>query len=421
VLVDPDPERIQRATDNLDVLAVRGNGADLGVLEEAGIGRADLLMAVSGVDEVNLLACFAASRAGVKVRVARVRNPAQFREGGAVTPEALGVDLLISPEQECAWEIFQLLSTPSATDLARFAGGRVQLVGMPLLEGAPLLGRPLAELDRDLGDHRFVLAAVVRDGRTEMPTGATVLQAGDKIFLLAPAEDLPLLPPLAGHRSSRLRRVMIAGGSDEAVHLAGHLGRQGVSCTILELDRNRARELAELLPGALVLNGDATDVNLLEMEGVEGVDGFVALTDRDEINMLISLLARNLGAHRVIPLVHRTEYMALLEGLGLGAAVSPRFSAANAILRYIRKGPVASVATMKGSRAEALEVVIGEGVRLSGRAVRDIPFPSGAVLGALVREDEVIMPRGGTVILPGDRAIFFVLPEANEAVGRLIR
>jgi trk system potassium uptake protein len=421
VLVDPDPERIQRATDNLDVLAVRGNGADLGVLEEAGIGRADLLMAVSGVDEVNLLACFAASRAGVKVRVARVRNPDQFREGSAVTPRDLGVDLLISPEQECAWEIFQLLSTPAATDLARFAGGRVQLVGMPLLQGAPLLGRPLAELDRDLGDHRFVLAAVVRKGRTEMPTGATVLEAGDKIFLLAPAEDLPLLPPLAGYRSSRLRRVMIAGGSDEAVHLAGHLGRQGVSCTILELDRTRARELAELLPGALVLNGDATDLNLLEMEGVEGVDGFVALTDRDEINMLISLLARNLGAHRVIPLVHRTEYMALLDGLGLGAAVSPRFSAANAILRYIRKGPVASVATMKGSRAEAMEVVIGESARLSGRAVRDIDFPPGAVLGALVRNDEVIMPRGGTVVHPGDRAIFFVLPEATEAVGRLIR
>ncbi len=421
VLIDPDPQRIQRAVDTLDVLAVRGNGADLRVLEEAGIARADLLMAVSRADEVNLLACFAASRMGVKVRVARVRDPEQFREGSAVTPEALGVNLLISPEQECAWEIFQLLSTPSATDLARFAGGRVQLVGMTVLPGAPLLGRPLAELDRDLRDHRFVLAAVVRNGRTEMPRGTTVLEAGDKIFLLAPAEDLPLLPPLAGYRSSRLRRVMIAGGSDEAVHLAGHLGRAGVSCTILEVDRGRARELAELIPGALVLHGDATDVNLLEMEGVEGVDGFVALTNRDEINMLISLLARNLGAHRVIPLVHRTEYMALLEGLGLGAAVSPRFSAANAILRFVRKGPVASVATMKGSRAEALEVVIGEGARLAGRAVRDIDFPPGAILGALVRDDQVIMPRGGTIVHSGDRAIFFVLPEATEAVGRLIR
>jgi trk system potassium uptake protein len=421
VLIDPDPERVQRAADNLDVLVLRGSGADLSVLEEAGVSRADLLMAVSGVDEVNLLACFAASRLGAKVRVARVRHPEQFREGSGITPGDMGVDLLISPEQECAWEVFQLLATPSATDLVRFAGGRVQLMGMRILEGAPVVGRPLAELDREMDPPAFVLAAVVRDGQTEMPTGSTVLHPGDKIFVVAPATAVRGLPPLAGHRPARLRRVMIAGGSDEAEYLAGHLERQGVSCTILEVDRSRARELAERLPGALVLNGDATDVNLLELEGVEGVDGFVALTDRDEINMLVALLARNLGAHRVIPLVHRTEYMALLEALGLGAAVSPRFSAANAILRYVRKGPVASVATMKGSGAEALEVVLGEGARLLGVPLRELSLPAGAVLGAVVRGDDVLVPRGGTVLHAGDRAIFFVLPEAVDALARLIR
>ncbi len=421
VIIDPDPDRVQRAADNLDVLAVRGNGADLAVLEEAGVQGADLMIAVSGVDEVNLLACFAASRLGVRTRVARVRRPEQFREGSEVTPADLGVDLLISPEQECAWEIFQLLVTPSATDLARFAGGRVQLVGMRIEEGAPAVGRPLSELDREISPPAFVLAAVVREGRTEMPTGATVLRPGDKIFVVAPAESLRSLPVLAGHRPSRLRRVMIAGGSDEAEHLASHLGRQGVTCTILERDRDRARELAERLPQALVLSGDATDVGLLELEGVEGVDGFVALTDRDEINMLVALLARNLGAHRVIPLVHRTEYMTLLETLGLGAAVSPRFSAANAILRYVRQGPVASVATMKGSRAEAVELLVGDGARIVGKPLRDQALPAGAILGALVRGDDVLVPRGDTVVAAGDRAVFFVLPEAVEALGRLLK
>jgi trk system potassium uptake protein len=420
ILVDSNPDKVQHAADNLDVLAILGNGANPAVLDEAGLARADLLMAVSGSEEANLLACLAASRAGVPVKVARVRNPEDHGPGSLLPGDAFGIDLMISPEHECAWEVFQLLATEAATDLVRFAGGQVQLMGIRLLPGAPVVGKSLSQLDRELKAHRFVAAALVRNGQTQIPTGSTVLEEGDKVFILSPSTEIKSLPPLAGYEPFRLRRVMIAGGSDEAVYLARHLKDHGVGCTILERDQDRSRELAGMLPGALVLKGDATDLELLQMEGVEGIDGFAALTDRDEVNMLVALLAKSCGARRVIPLIHKTDYMALVERVGLDAAVSPRISAANAILRYIRRGAVASVATVKGSQAEAMEGVIGPGSPLVGVHVRDLQLPGGAVLGALVRGRKVIMPRGRHRVEEGDHAIFFVLPEAVVAVGKLL-
>lgn len=422
VVVDSDPEKVQHAADNLDVLALLGSGADPEVLRKGALERADLLVAVSGSEEANLLACVAAERAGVPVKVARVRDPGRFGPGSLLPAEQLGVDLLISPEQECAWEIFQLLATEAATDLVRFAEGKVLLIGLRVQEGAPVVGKALEELDRELGrkGHQFVLAAVVREEETLIPTGSTVLQAGDKLFVLTSSTDLRTFPPMAGYEPFRLRRVMVAGGSDEAVYLARHLKDHGVGCTVLERNPERARELAELLPGALILRADATDMELLQMEGVEGIDGFAALTDRDEVNMLVAILAKSCGARRVIPLVHKTDYMELVERVGLDAAVSPRISAANAVLRLIRRGKLESVATVRGSRAEAMEGVIEAGSPLAGRRVLEVSLPGGVVLGALVRGGRVIMPRGKDRMEVGDRAVFFALPEAVSAVGRLL-
>jgi trk system potassium uptake protein len=419
VIVDTDPDKVQRAADNLDILAIVGNGASIPVLEEAGLSRADILVAVARGDEVNLVACLIASRRGVPIKIARVSHPEYHTGESVLSREELGVDLFIGPEQESAWELFQLLHAAAATDLVRFAEGRVQLVGMRVREGSQVAGKTVEELDHELAGRRFVLAAIVRDGETHIPTGASRIEAGDKFFLLAPTEEISSLPPLAGYEPFRLRRVMIAGGSDEGVYLAQHLADHNVACTIIEVRRERCRELARILPRALILNGNATDLELLEMEGVEGIDGFVALTDRDEINMLSALLAKSLGARRVIPLIHRVDYMSLIERVGLDAAVSPRISAVNAILRHVRRGNVASVATLKGTRAEAIELVVGARAPVVGRKVREIDFPRGAILGAIVRGTEVILPRGEDVLLGDDRVIVFVLADAVAGVERI--
>lgn len=419
-IIDPDPDKIRHVEDNLDVLAVEGNGAAPTVLRDAGIDGAGLMAAVSGVDEVNLLACQIAARYDVGFKVARLRHPELFTPDGRLTPEDLGVDLTISPEVECAWEIYQLLSSPAATDLARFAHGRVQLVGMRLRADSEMAGRSLAELGRTSREHPFVVAAVVREGETSVPTGASVLEAGDKVFVLAETRESRYLTQMAGYDPKPLRRVIIAGGSTEAIHLARHLEDHRVQCIILDRDRARARYLAETLPRALVLEGNATDLELLEAEGVEGIDGFVSLTDRDEVNMLVALLAKNANARRVIPLVHKPEYSTLAERVGLDASVSPRISAANSILGHIRRGSVSSVATIKGSSAEAVEVVIGRDAKLAGRALKDARFPAGALLGILVRDGHVLLPGGDDTVEAGDHAIFFVLPRARSKLERLI-
>lgn len=415
VVIESDPERAEMVGEQLDVIAVEGNGASLRVLDEAGIENTDLMLAVTSKDEVNLIACLAAHELDVDFRVARISNPEYYEGHAILSRERFGVDLMINPEQECAWEAFQLLTAEAATDLARFFDGRLQMVGLRVQEGARVAGRTLAELDRELRDRRYTTVAIVREGVTEIPSGRSRIEVGDHIYLLSPADEMADIPPLAGYERYRLRRVMIAGGSREAVYLARYLHEHDVACTLLDRDRDRCQELAEELPGALVLHGDATDLELLEMEGVEGVDGFVAFTGQDETNMLSSLLAKTSGARKVVSLIDRVQYVPLVSKVGVDAVVSPRMSTVNAILRYVRRGNVRSVATLKGIEAEAMEVVVGSGAPILGRPFREVDFPVNGIVGAILRDGRVLTPRGDDAVREGDRVIVVTLPDAVAA------
>ncbi len=419
VVIESDPDRARMISEQIDVMTVVGNGASLPVLERAKIEKTDLMLAVTSKDEVNLVSCLAASRLDVKFKVARISDPEYYQAGSVLSQEQLGIDLMINPERECAWETFQLLNSEAATDLAQFADGRLQLVGLRVREGAPIAGRSIREMDEELGDRPFVTVAVVRDGKTEVARGTTRIEVGDQIFILAPSAEMPFIPAMAGYRDFKLRRVMIAGGSDEGFYLAERLAEHGVDCTILDKDRARCAELAEQLPRALVLHADATDLELLEMEGIEGIDGFVAFTPRDDTNMLASLLAKSQGARKVISLIHRFDYVPLVGRVGIDAAVSPRLSTVNAILRYVRRGNVASVATLHGIDAETIEFDVHGNARVAGRALRDIHFPKASVVGAILRGSQVIVPRGGDRIRTGDRVVLFALPDAIPEIERL--
>jgi trk system potassium uptake protein TrkA len=419
VVIEADAERARMVEEHLDVLTIVGNGASLPVLERAGIQDADLMLAVTSKDEVNLVSCLAASRLGVRFKVARVSDPEYYRSGSVLSREQLGIDLMINPERECAWETFQLLNSEAATDLAQFADGRLELVGLRVRSGAPVAGRTIRELDQEMGDRPFVTVAVVRDRVTEVARGDTRIEVDDQIFIMAPSAEMPFIPAMAGYKHFKLRRVMIAGGSDEALFLAQRLAEHDVDCTILDIDKERCLELAEQLPKALILHADATDMELLEMEGIEGVDGFVAFTPRDETNMLASLLAKTQGARKVISLIHRFDYVPLVSRVGIDAAVSPRLSTVNAILRYVRRGNVATVATLTGIDAEAIEYDVTSTARVAGRALKDIHFPHTSVVGAILRGESVIVPRGADTIRAGDRVVMFALPEAIAEIERL--
>ena len=419
VIVEADAERAARLGEQLDVMAIAGNGASVRVLEEAGAGGATLFLAVTNHDEVNIMACLAADRLGAENTVARASNPEFYTEGSVLSQEQLGIDLMIDPERECAWEIFQLLGSEAASELVRFAEGRVQLVGLRVRPGAFVAGKTLVDLDRELQDRRYTTVAIARDGRTEIPTGSSRIEEGDQIFVLTPSTEARDIPPLAGYEPYTLRRVMVAGGSREAVHLARHLADHDVDCTVLETERRRCVELTGELPHALVLNGDATDLELLEMEGVAGIDGFVALTGQDETNMLSSLLAKSSGAKKVVALLHKLQYIPLVSRVGIDAAVSPRMSAVNAILRYFHHGDVARVAALKGVDAEAVEIRVGSDARALGVPFRELEFPAGGLVGAIIRDGEVITPRGDDAVREGDRVILFAVPESVARLERL--
>ena len=412
VLIESDPERADFAQQHLDVLTIVGNGASLSVLEDAGVKGANMLLAVTSRDEVNLIACLAAKRMGVTYTMARISNPEYYAQGSVLSREHMGIDLMINPERECAWETYQLLQSAAATDVAQFAEGRVQLIGLQVKQGAPVAGKTLAQLGQELADHHYVTAAIVRDGVTTIPDGESVIRAGDQLYMLAPTSEVRDIPPLAGYDRYRLRRVMIAGGSAEGEYLARILEEHGVEVTILDRDRRRCLELAENLPRSLVLHADATDLELLEMEGVAGIDGYVSATGNDETNLLSSLLAKTAGAQKVVSLVHKFEYLRLVPRVGIDASVSPRMATVNAILRYVRRGRVMTVASLTGIEAEAIEFRVDEGSPAAGKQLKDLHFPKGAVVGTIVRGEEVVVPRGEDRITVGDEVIVFGLPEA---------
>lgn len=419
VIIEENRDRVRAIEDSLDAMVVHGNAASLSSLEEAGIARTDLLLAVTSLDEINLMACLSASQYKVPIKIARVSKPDYFAHSAILPPERMGVDRMINPERECAIETYQLLQSAAATEFAQFEGGMVQLIGLRVREGAPIAGRTLAELGANQRRSRYLVAAIVRDGLTIVPRGDDRVQAHDQIFVIGEPQHLPEILPDAGHKAFTLRRVVIAGGSREALLLAQMLEEHRIGCTILETNRARALALAETLGSTLVLHGDATDLDLLEMEGVGDADGFVAFTGSDETNLLSCLLAKNLGTRKVIALIERMNYIPLVARVGIDAAVSPRLSTVNAILSYVRRGSVLSVATLKGTAAEAIEFDVTANFRYAGVPLGEARFPEGSLIGAIVRGDRVIIPRGTDAIRVGDRVIVFTLTSAVPDVEAL--
>ena len=415
VIIERDPELAQQIQSQLDLLVVTGNGASPAMLEKAGIERTDLLLAVTNFDEANLIACLIASRFNVELKVARVSNPEYYDRRGQEKDTRFGADLLINPEYECAREIFKLFLRMAASDVAEFAGGRIILLGLPVHEDAPVAGRTLAEIGDTLTDHHFLTVAIDRDGTSVIPHGSTRLQPGDEVYLVAETRYLGDAYKLLGLERKRVERVMLLGGGRVGLSLARMLEREGIHPTIIEKSRARCVELAEKLEKALVLNGDATDLDLLMQEGVEGTDGLAAVTSEDETNLLAALLTKHLGAKKVVPLLKRSEYIPLVTRVGIDAAVSPRLSTANRILQHVRGGRILQLEVMERNRAEAMELEVPEGSRAAGKQVLDLHLPKGAIIAAVERGEDVVIPRGDTTILAGDKLVVFALPEAIEA------
>jgi trk system potassium uptake protein len=423
-VVDINEDVLRDLQDRIDIRTVVGNGAYPTVLEAAGAAEADIIVALTNSDEVNMMACEVAyTLFRTPTKIARIRSVEYTSRPELFIDEALAVDVFISPEQLVTEYIEQLIRYPGTLQVLDFADGRVRLVGLRTRRGGLLVGKQLRELREHIPQVEVRVLAVYRAGRLIRPEGDTVIEDGDELFFLAARDAIRRVMTEMRREEDPVRRVLIAGGGNIGMRLAKALERSN-QVKLIERDARRARRVSELLENTIVLNGDAADEELLIEENIDSTDVFVAVTNSEEANILSAMLAKRLGAHKVMALINKPSYADLIESGGsIDVAISPQTVTIGSLLAYVRRGHVVKVHALRRGAAEALELIV-HGTELSsrcvGRRVEDIRLPEGASIGAIVRGDEVIMAHHDTLICTDDHLIIFLSDRRHiEAVERL--
>lgn len=419
-VVDTDVPRLQALQDRLDLRVVVGNAASPAVLAQAGADDADLLVAVTASDQTNLCACrIARTLFNLPTRIARLRSMDYTDHPQLLDEDNFAVDFSICPEQEVTDYLKRLIAFPEALQVIEFAGGRITLIAVRAVGGGPLVGRQIKTLREHLPHIDARIVAIFRHDRAIAPDGDTVIEPGDEVFCLAATESVRAVTAELRPLDKPMRRLMIAGGGNIGFRLAASL-EKNYEVKLIEHSRPRAEFLASSLHDTLVLQGDTTDEMLLEAENVDDMDLYLALTNDDENNIMSSLMAKRMGARRVVALINRRAYVDLVQAGRIDVAISPAQVSIGSLLAHVRRGDVVAVHSLRRGAAEALELVVHGDRRTSkvvGRRVDEIGLPDGAMIGALVRRqqegadgparDTVIIPHHDTVIAPEDHVIVF--------------
>jgi len=426
VVVDQSEAALDNVRRYLDVKTVLGSGSNPRVLREAEAPSADLLIAFTVSDEINMVACLLAKALGTKRTVARVRNPeytgylvtdakSPVGRRRVITPQTLGLGLFVNPDIMAAEEIVGVLSSLYTTSLEEFAEGRVQV--------REFTAESEAMVDKSLSDvvlpQFCVVAAIVRATEVIVPPGDEVLHEDDRLLVVSSKEAADEVEAAFGRTRPDAKRVMILGGEHVGFRLAQLLEKRGIAVKLIEPDPARSHEVAGLLARTEVVQGEGTDSEFLLDEGVTSTDAFIAATRDDEFNILIALLAKNLGAGRSLAVVERAQYVALAEAIGLDVVVSPLSLAAARVVRLVRSPMVVTLVFLAGSRVEAIEFSTGENARIANRRLEEVEMPQGAVIGAVVHGNVTEIPDNGTVVQPGDRVVVVCLPSVVPQVERL--
>lgn len=414
VVVEGDVHRAAELQSSIDALVIQGNGASPATLREAGAPGADLLIAVSNSDGVNVLACHAGSVLGVERTVARIEDPAVVAGIGD-----LGVDVIIDPGEMAAHEVFDLVQQRGISDLVRFVDGKLTLVGGIVREDSPLYGHEVAELRSTHDDFDWAVGAVVRQGETLPVRGETKIQEHDHVLLVSRTEDLVRSRQLLRPERRNVERVIVIGATRLAELTTDLLLDQGLEVVVVDHDEDRCRALADQHPKALVISGSPTDPAVLGDLGLDETDAVAALSGWDDVNLTGCLVGKALGASTTLSRFHRLSYVGLLIGTSIDASVSSRLAAANAILRFVRRGRIHAVSTFKDTEAEALDIEVMPGSDVDGSRLQDLDLPLTAVVGGIAREGRAFVPRGTTEIHAGDRLIVFAPPGAIADVEAL--
>ena len=423
VIIEKDEEASRRA-DELDVLVIEGNGANAEVLSKV-LQNADLLVAVTGIDEVNIVACMTAklitkNKNGWKdtKTIARVSNP-DYIDSPVTSRAQVGVDLMICPELALASEVADILSSPSAIDAEMFAEGKVRMTEFAISPESRLVGKHMQDLQ--LADC-CIVSAVFREDKVIIPHGDDLIRANDHMVVVGKPEAMENLESVFGNEVPHRNRILLIGCGIVGFYLAKLIDKEeSADLRIIEYSRSRCIEVAEMLENALVLNGDGTDVSLLREENIENMDVVVAVTDSDEKNLLCALLAKQLGAKKVIARADRSDYLPLFEMVGIDMAVSPREATVNEVLKLTMGKGIQTLTTIEGEKAEIIEYTASEKSKIVGKPLNKMKFPKGSLINMVVRGKETIIPRGDFVINNGDRVVIFSMASATSEVEKYFK
>ena len=412
-LIDNVASQVEGLQDRLDIRTIVGSASHPSVLEQAGGPDADLILAVTDQDEVNMAACQVAyTLFRTPKKIARIRSVEYLTHREIFSDDSIPVDVIISPEQLITQHVLHLIEYPGALQVVDFAGGKIKLVGLKAYHGGPLVGRELRTIREDLPTVEARVAAIYRHDRPIIPEGDTIIEPNDEVFIVAAAPHIPIVMSEFCAVEAPGQNIMLVGAGKIGLQLARTLEQNNYQVKLVEHGAERARQVAEQLDATIVLRGDAADEDLMLQENIDAMDVFCSLTNDDEANILSAMLAKRLGAHRAMALINRSAYVDLIESSVLDVAISPSLITVGSLLTHVRRGDTIAVHSLRRGAAEAIETIAhGDATSSSvvGRRIEEISLPSGTRVGALLRNQEVIIPHHDTVIEAEDHVILFVI------------
>lgn len=419
VIIDRDGDKLKRISEELDIATIEAEGSDPSAFKEAGADKADLLLAVTNSDETNMIACLLGKAMfNIKRKIARIRNPDYFFNKELLGSSNLDIDPAINPELETARAITRLLESPFATEVIDFEQGRIMVIGFKIPPDSPITGKKLKAI-RTILHKDFLIGLIERYENVIVPSGDDILQEGDIVYVPLRKEEIHEIAESLGVPAKPVKRVMILGGGRIGYYIASRIENR-TDVKIIEKDEERCKFLSKHLGKSLILYGDGADKKLLIEENVSNMDAYIAVSNNDELNIMASLLAKKLGAKKVIALVNRTDYIPLAHNLGIQSVICPRLITASIILRYVRRGEILSLLAIAENKAEIIEVVVSKASSIVGRSLKEGIFPANAIFGAIIRGERIIIPTGEDFIKENDKLIIFALKESIKEVEKLL-
>ena len=420
-LIDSDKESLSYADNHLDIRVLKGDATSIGILEDARVGQSDLVIGVTSSETTNLTLCMLAKQLGCKRTIARISNTEFLENKERLRFSDLGIDELISPERLAATEIQLLINQSAFNDTYEFDEGKLIMVGICLPSGAPFVGKTVKDAAETFSEVHFMPIAIKRSGTqfTIIPRGDSIFHAEDQVYFITSKEGVEELYKMTGTVKKDIKNVMILGGSKVGQKTARDLCSRKFNVKLIEKDKQKATDLAEQLPNALVINGDGRNVELLEEESLSAMDAFIAVTGNSETNIMSCLVAKSKDIKKTIALVENMDYFQLSHSIGIDTLINKKLLAANNIFRYIRKGEVVAMTRLNNLNAEILEFIVKANSAVSGKLIREIDFPRLATIGGVIRDGEGVIALGAFKITEGDRVVVCCLPSAIPKIEKL--